>query len=436
MSQLRSILFYITVIDFSLLPMFHVYDIPFKIGFFIVGFCGVFKFYKNPCRPLFIIFYGLILSCWIGALYQHIFFYTPSYYFTLFCTTSYLLCFLSFCFGYHYSPDNFDLIFGIAIVVIFLNLIVGVFNDRIPFLIEYYNLQGPLGKGTMEIRNAGIFENPNISALGINILLLFITIANILKLFHKDRIFVSLITFAIAFVAMLSLISKNQLIAFTVLMVFYIAYLCFNMTKKHALTITFAAIIIVSIFNYSTGNLVKKDVLRNGIYTATNLSREIYDQYFSPDINMNIYTDRRVKYLLAMKAFTFSPLLGSGFDRAESGIFSKNSKIGYHSDWSYLIVAGGVIGVVFFTLLLMRVWKAHPLLILPFFFPGLTNSFMLSVQLFSLYGIFWGVIERKRNEKLMWLNFVKETSGGIIMEDENLKPENRSSGSTLRPANV
>ncbi|KKQ18334.1 MAG: hypothetical protein US32_C0027G0001, partial [candidate division TM6 bacterium GW2011_GWA2_36_9] len=41
------------------------------------------------------------------------------------------------------------------------------------------------------------------------------------------------------------------------------------------------------------------------------------------DLDMKKLGDRRVKYLLALKAFSHSPLWGSGFDRAEEGIFSK-----------------------------------------------------------------------------------------------------------------
>jgi hypothetical protein len=118
------------------------------------------------------------------------------------------------------------------------------------------------------------------------------------------------------------------------------------------------------------------------------------------DVNIENRGDRRVKYLLAFKAFSHSPLIGSGFDRAERGVFSKESKIGYHSDWSYLLVAGGIFAFAFFLMILFKVWRTHPLLVLPFFLPGLTNSFMLAPQFFCLFGVFWGYLERRRkNEK-------------------------------------
>jgi hypothetical protein len=396
MIDLRSILFYIVIVDFSLFPMFHVFGIPYKPALLIVGIVALFKWYRRPCRLLFFYFFGLILACWIGATYQHLFFSTQSINFTIYSTASYLLGFIGFCFGYYYAPKNVDKVLPIALVFILINLVIGVFWDRLPFLTEFYNLQVRIEDDYLSRKNAGSLSNPNISSLVINLFLLFITMAIDFKLFAKNRVVYISIIWALAFVALLTIMSKNQLIAFAILSLFLLKQIKISKFKNYILKYLLIIVIVLSTYSFASEYLTRSNVLKSGVHMFTRLPYEIYEHYIEPDFDVQNLGDRRVKYLYALRAFSHSPIFGSGFDRADYGIFSEESKIGYHSDWSYLLVAGGILAVIFFLLILYTIWRIHPLLLLPFFLPGLTNSFMLTAHLFCLYGIFCGVLKRGR----------------------------------------
>jgi hypothetical protein len=396
MTNLRTLVFYIVVIDFSLMPMFHFLGLPYKPGLLIVGIVALLKWYRKPCRLLFFYFFGLILACWIGATYQHLFFPTQSINFTIYCTTSYLLGFIGFCFGYYYAPKNVDKILPIALVLILINLVIGAFWDKLPFLTEFYNLQVRIEDDYFSRKNAGLFSNPNISSLVINMFLLFITMANNFKLFAKNRVTYTSIIWVLAFVALLTMMSKNQLIAFAILSLFLLKQINISRLKNCILQYFLLIVIVLSIYSFASNHLTTSSVFKSGVHLFPRLPSRMYRMYIAPEFDIQDKGDRRVKYLYALKAFSYSPIWGSGFDRADSGIFSEESKIGYHSDWSYLVVAGGILAVIFFLLILYTIWRIHPLLLLPFFFPGLTNSFMLTAQLFCLYGIFWGVLKRGR----------------------------------------
>lgn len=404
MISVRSIIFYLIVVDLSLMPMFHVFGLPYKPGFLLVGSFFVFTWYRKQTLGLLGLFFGLIASCWLGAIYQKALYEVASSNFTIYCTVSYLLCFIGYSYSYYYSPRKIDNIIYIAIAVLFANVMVGLFFADIPMLVYFYNLQEEVAAGWVSRRNPGIFENPNISSLGINLLLLFIVLASYKNLLTKDKNKYIIFLFICAFVVLLTLGSKGELIAFLILAAFFLKNIgFFNFLDRkrnvHLITIFFLG----GVFFFVCSQLASRypeSSFRNGFYFATNGITELYGEYVIKDLNMESRGDRRVKYLLALKAFSYSPLWGSGFDRAERGIFSKESKIGYHSDWSYLLVAGGIFALFFFLLILFRLWRTHPLLVLPFFIPGLTNSFMLAPQFFCLFGVFWGVLERHRiNEK-------------------------------------
>lgn len=401
----RSVIFYILVVDFALMPMFHLGSLPYKPGFLLLGVFFVFNWYRRQTLGLFLMFLGLIVSCWLGAIYQDALHEVASFDFTIYCTTSYLLCFLGYIYSYYCSPDKVDKVGNITLTALLLTMIIGVFFDKMPMLVDFYNLQDEVASGWVSRRNPGMFENPNISSLGINLLLLFIVVAQrrgYLANYKNKFIF---FLFVSAFVALLTLGSKGELIVFLILVIFFLrtnGFLSFLNIKHnfHMSIAVFSLLILSFIVCGQLSSRYPESSFRNGFYFVTHGLNELYGEYVMQDLNMENRGDRRVKYLLAFKAFSHSPLVGSGFDRAGKGIFSKESKIGYHSDWSYLLVAGGLLAFVFFLLILFSVWRTHPLLVLPFFIPGLTNSFMLAPQFFCLFGMFWGHLERLRiNEK-------------------------------------
>lgn len=405
MTSLLSLVFYLVVVDLALMPMFHLGGLPYKPSFLLVGVFFVLNWYRKQTLDVLLMFLGLIVSCWIGAIYQDALYEVASYNFTLYCTTSYLLCFLGYMYSYYYSPDKIDTVFSITFAALLMTIIIGVFLEKIPVLVNFYNLQDEVAAGWVSRRNPGMFENPNISSLGINLLLLFIILTycrGYLENYKNKRM---VILFVCAFVALLTLGSKGELITFLILITFFLrrnGALNYSNIKRnfHMIIASFSLLCLFFFVGSQLSSRYPESSFRNGFYFATSGINELYGEYVMQDLNMENRGDRRVKYLLAFKAFSHSPLVGSGFDRAERGIFSKESKIGYHSDWSYLLVAGGIFAFVFFLLILFRVWRTHPLLVLPFFIPGLTNSFMLAPQFFCLFGVFWGYLERRRkNEK-------------------------------------
>ena len=70
--------------------------------------------------------------------------------------------------------------------------------------------------------------------------------------------------------------------------------------------------------------------------------------------------------------FYKSPIFGVGSDRkANMGL----NTIAYHNDFSELLVSTGIIGLVLFLIIISSVSKVSIAFIIPFLFPGFTNSF-------------------------------------------------------------
>lgn len=400
MINLRSLLFYLVILDFSLIPMCHIFGIPFKVGLITLGIVGLFTWNRKPISDLFLYFCGLIIACWIGVVYQSLLYPVSTINFSIYCSSSIFLGFLGFLFGFFMLPKDLNKILHVTLAVMLMNILIGYFWNMVPALVNFYHLQEYRQSGLLIDRNTGIFQNPNVSSLEINILLIFIVLANEQGLFRGNKRNLNIYVAVILIMALITLItmgSKSEFISYAIIAFYFILKQALRLKKR---TLIIGATCIIILLSSSLFLLQKSAFgpgsFSNGLYILTHLPSEIYSNYLAPDLDYNNRGDRRVKYLLASEAFSHSPIWGSGFDRADIGIFSLQSKIGFHSDWSYILVAGGIVAFIFLILILWRVGTTHPLLIIPFILPGMTNSFMLTVQLFALYGIFWGILERNR----------------------------------------
>ena len=92
-----------------------------------------------------------------------------------------------------------------------------------------------------------------------------------------------------------------------------------------------------------------------------------------------------------MDRFLASPIIGSGYSTMSKYPF--NSLPNYHNDWFRVFASSGLLGGGLFLLWMFRI-KANfgYLAILPFFLPGLTNTFLRHTPSVIVYSMMLGIL--------------------------------------------
>ena len=146
-------------------------------------------------------------------------------------------------------------------------------------------------------------------------------------------------------------------------------------------------------------NNFESEIIYNGINKIADVIAEINRRFSQDAFDMNNNSDRLVKLIKAIQAFSYSPIFGTGFDVPNDGPLS-SLKIGYHNDWSYILVAGGLISISLLLTIVYKVWQVHPILTLLFIIPGMSHTLLFTMQIFCLYGIIWGIFNYSKKNQL------------------------------------
>ena len=260
------------------------------------------------------------------------------------------------------------------------------------------------------------------SALVTNLLLVMTFLAKRYGMLRSKANFKIVLQLLVSLVALISFASAAHFILFFFIALFYIHLMLRSSRHKHTfvvIAVIVPVVLQVTLLSVDPQNF-KTDLelqnscdsfsecyrssddlhlISNGINKVGNVINEIEHAYFRADIDLNDLHDRRVKIIKAMQAFSYSPIIGSGFDRPDDGPLS-SLKIGYHNDWSYILVAGGLISICFLLMIVYKIWHVHPILALFFFIPGASHTLMFTMQIFCLYGIIWGIIYHSKQNRL------------------------------------
>jgi hypothetical protein len=319
-----------------------------------------------------------------------------------------------FAFGYGQFVPNFRcrwlLWLFYATVALVLLLVFGV--DRFPVLAQlYYHIPEKIERLSTLVRSMGRprgLSNPNSTMLLVNVVFLFLVVS--VRLGYLSRlqkyhiVLASTLNIAVCFI----LASRNQMVVSIILVAFLVATMAKRWSKKVCvISALFFAIIAFFIFFGNT--------LRNNYTFIDNAySRFATTAFF--DITGERQPETIIRPLIHWRDFSDrfleSPIIGSGYSTLYSYPFDKPPT--FHNDWFRVWATSGAIGGLLLFVWMFRIYKKIGLLVLlPFFLPGLTNTFLRNTPAVIVYCFMLGIlIEKKfRTEARMTGNVRRSTSG-------------------------
>lgn len=372
-----------------LFPMFHIGNIPFK---FSLIFIVLYWIIKLPWSSFVVSFLIIIMFSWIGKVFACFFLDQYEIKRTLWFTMNYLVLVLGFLYGVRQSPKNLNWVFPLGILYGAINIAILFLWKSSPFLIKFYHLERRVSEGLFDLRNPGVFTNPNASALGMNLLLLFWVVGKERGLITLRKGYYDVLIFVIGLVANVTFASASGFIAYFLISGIYLFHR-FREKFYKGILILFGIAILIFVSNSFLYTQYGAGAYRGGIYLLSTFDKKI-NRELSRDSAVD--GSRIYKIRHAFNTVSLSPLWGVGSDRADSKYLES---IQYHNDWSEIMVSSGIIGLMALAYMTWRISRISLVLIIPFVFPGLTNSFLFTAQVAMAYFIFLGIVLKGYHNK-------------------------------------
>jgi hypothetical protein len=402
----------IVVTDQMLLPMFHPFNISFKPSYlillavpFIIMFDKKDKDTLDIKKRFWYMTSPVMVIAIMGCLGQ------------LFLTTqgnvidpeafpiqiiSYILIVLAFYFGQRVSHFKSNYLLFLLYGQIALILLLIFFPEKVPFLTEMWwkteeasidrmiQVQGramPFGDGTM---------------VAVGVIFLFITISARLGYLHMSFI-QSILCIVLSLGTTFITASRNQMVAIGILSILLIIKDSKHI-MRHLLTLS-VILIIFTITVLSIGDSFK-DEFKFINYAFTRFENmDLLDVENSGEDTVLRPLARWDRFF---NRFRTSPFFGTGFSLLPYEPFHR---LNFHNDWFHIWATSGAIGGIFFFLWMYRIYRTLGLIILmPFFLPGLTNSFILALNSVIFYSFMLGVLMEKGLNTNQYLSYPKGLS--------------------------
>jgi hypothetical protein len=308
----------------------------------------------------------------------------------------YLLMILSFGFGQIIPNFRYRWLLWLLYAIIALIILLTFAIERFPILVQLYyytpeNIDRMIEGFSFRVRGLG---NPNSTMLLVNIMFLFLVVS-IRKGYLERLKLIHIVLMPILNIGLCIIMgSRNQLIVSIVLIIFFLSTRNKQIIKKIIMISVYlvTAIIVVNylvmvlIYDYPFIEWAYNRILNtNVIDSSNNQSETIY----RPLIHWKGFYDR----------FLESPIIGSGYSTMFKYPFDKLPN--FHNDWFRVWATSGAIGGSLFFVWMFRIFKNFGLLLLlPFFLPGLTNSFLRDTPSVIIYCFMLGIlIEQKFHTK-------------------------------------
>tara|TARA_B100000242_G_scaffold282453_1_gene243741 strand:- start:1125 stop:2315 length:1191 start_codon:yes stop_codon:yes gene_type:complete len=312
---------------------------------------------------------------------------------------------------------KFSRLFFIFFIGVFLNFLFAIFRSNLPeTLISFYYPERALDKynaaGGFEsigdflnyVRPRGLFGNPNGSMLLVNLPFLFIYLG-IKKKFLEIRssILIVLLVFSSCGLSLL-LMSRNQLI-FSLLISILILREHFLIDKKNILRfLVFFGISVFCLIIYIPSYYQYNEIINSAGLIITPLSNTSnpliafispilsFAKLFQFDLSSTSNVLRPVSRIGEFWVrYSQSILLGTGISAANFFPVKYSSLI-YHNDLLLIIASSGIAGFFSLTrIIIFFVKRLGLIILLPFIFPGLTNTFIQVFPAFLGYVMLSGI---------------------------------------------
>lgn len=392
--------------------MFHLAGMPVKISYIlIVIWLGDVLFLKKKINKTFFTiscFFIVIIACsLVGEIYVYLKFPESQFSETLWSIAIYLFMIFSYGFGTSNISFNYKWLYWIFFTAIIMNFGIIFLSGQLPFFADFYysnNAAQDLGVADVSeivnmLRPRGIFGNPNTSMLQVNIIYLFIVVSVKKKLLQRPTLLLTAMLIMMPMALAVVLGSRSELL----ITITYSLVLTFHQYKLKGLFIfSFIGVVFLSITFFvssiisSRSGFAQADMLKFAFERFTKANEKI----LAEDDEDNSFKRPLILWNTAKYRIISSPLVGSGFNAVESADafpFDYSPRY-YHNDWLRIIVTSGLIGFLSILIFIRNyVLPYGSILIAPFIFPALTNTFMLSIPSIMFYFFMLAVLHK--NEK-------------------------------------
>jgi len=377
--------------------MFHIGSIPWKPAYLIIVAVSlwlivtrrldVFQDYGWKFTALFIV---LFTSTSIGAVVFYLQEDVAPASDTIRSLMIYTLAPAAFLVGTWTRPRSSSFFVRIMAAFLGINLVAVIFRDDLSFLGSFYELGAQYAKEFYDTRSVGILGNPNITALMMSVLLIFVLSGRRHSDNNSGRFDFVIASWLAAATAVL-MISRNQFVAVGLISLFAMFRIGWRQLWRQTAVL---AVLVLAIFavGYVADRPIQKAIGFNpptllidrfGL-TLPGTESEKSDSVSRPLLELDSATDR----------WSSSVIVGTGFEASET--FDHPS---YHNDWLTVAASSGVIGLGAFGLIVILLARIEPLYIVLFIFPALTNSFVFAPQHFIGMMLLVGVIYQRNSRK-------------------------------------
>lgn len=397
--NLKSIIPIIFLFDQILMPYVRFFGISFKFSM-IIMVLAPFAFMK-PCDKVYYsgqvkrdrrYYIGPLIIVMVMGMIGQLFIMTYPDVTNVYDGLKYSLGFyfmaMSFILGQKYYDFDYKILLYVYFTFFFLVIGLVLYPDRIPFFARlWWRDEWAENTGYILTTSGRVTPFGDNSGLPLMVLLLFIVILNKKK--YLDIKLAALLLLVISALFSSALLgSRNHFMA----MMIIILALFVSGVKKRYINLFYVVsvfLVVFVIYNISYDVLVENiPSFEYSINRVQNIEMSGTDDssIMRPLVRWQKFEDR----------FIESPLFGSGY--SERPVYPY-SRMHYHNDLFQLFVAGGLIGGIFYLVLIYRIYKYFGyLIILPFILPGLTNSFIMAISVVNVYFFMLGVIIEKSRQ--------------------------------------
>ncbi|GEM_PF-5148907 len=357
-------------LDLLFLPMFHLGGIPWKPSFLLVLLYLPQVAKTRDHRRLLAIAAAMIVLFLLGTL---TFWLYQGFQLERETTLTYLAIWVlvpcGFAFGFGRFRAGSTFLIPLIVVYMAINVYLWLFFDSATWLTRFYGLGTRVEEGLFAYRNMGIMFNPNVSAMGIILLTVFLLIGyerGVLGLQSKRGMVIALIA---ACITLLTFASRGSLVLFALMTAFFLRRRIFSPNLVRIGVPVFIALVVIA--NLSTQIPVVAE-RANQVLSLPNDFRHTFD--LSEEANQaNNLMRPFFKAQIAIERFMYSPVWGTGMEVVRQ--HEPFHDVNFHDDALVILVAQGLLGFIAYAALLRRSYLISIYALVPFF-NGWVNSFV------------------------------------------------------------
>jgi hypothetical protein len=402
-----SVLGLIFVIDQLLLPVFHIGGLPLKVSYIIVVLWMLDRALRPAALPatrsafrgMAVAFGVLIGASILGEVWLSTQGTVVSYADTYRSIAIYVLMLFAFGLGQSASKLDFRLLPLVLLAGAVANLIFIFFGRYLPWLVQLYYDRTMAVDVLNFARPRGIFGNPNVSMLQINVTFLFAVLALRHKLLPPLSPPVTASILTLPLFTALALSTRAELMATVILWLAFIG--SFRAGRGPAKYVMLALIVIPAAFaGWQLIGLLAENI---GIIgdTLTRL-RETGAVLLDTTNRDSSVLRPLLVWETVVERFSHSPVFGSGFSTLPKLPF-EYSPTYFHNDWFRVLVTSGILGFGAMVFIVRR--YCYPVVgllgLLPFFLPGLVNTFLLAIPSVMFYFFMIGALTERLRRPAM-----------------------------------